>query len=176
MRKPVVWEGKLERRMCVEEGLIVALNSELARVGDIDYRNFVCTFYWHQLRTSNNICLCLLPNHSATLSSTPIPERLYKVFDDEGRKMPSYHPDTKWCTSCQWNADKISSSKDEYQKLNNRKRVGRQFGYFTLQHLCRLFAVLQEMLQQKILLILSVSNIYKFNVINIVSKRKRARG
>ena len=112
-----------EKNVC--RGRMIELSTEMARVAEVGRGNFVCTFHWHQLRTRNNICSCPLPTHSATLSSTPIPERLYRVFDEEGRKkMPSYRPGTKWCTSCRRNADKIFSSKDEYLRPKKRKRVG----------------------------------------------------
>ena len=112
-----------EKNVC--RGRMISLSTEMARVAEVDRGNLGCAFHWHQLRTSNNICSCLLPTHSATLSGTPIPERLYRVFDEEGRKnMPSYRPGTKWCTSCRRNADKIFSQKDEYKRPKTRKRVG----------------------------------------------------
>ena len=70
-----------EKNVC--RGRMIGLTTEMARVAEVDRGNFVCVFHWHQLRTRNNICSCPLPTHSATLSNTPIPDR---VFDEEGRK------------------------------------------------------------------------------------------
>ena len=103
---------------------MIGLSTEIAREAEVDRGNFACVLHWHQLRTSNNICSCPLPTHSATLSSATIPERLNRVFDEEGRKkMPSYRPDTKWCTISRRNADKIFSFKDEYARAKKRKRL-----------------------------------------------------
>ena len=69
-----------------EKNVMIGLSTEMARVAEVDRGNFVCAFHWHQLRTINNISSRPLRTHSATLSSTPIPGRLYRVFDEEGRK------------------------------------------------------------------------------------------
>ena len=105
------------------KGRMIALNAEMARVANVERGNFVCQHHWHQLRTMNNICSCPLASHSRAMSPTPIPARLFEVFDEVGRSMPSYRPGTRWCTSCRRNADERFSSMAKYQKPSKRKSV-----------------------------------------------------
>ena len=60
------------------------------------------------IRKRSNICTCLLPSHSSSLSDTPIPTRLYKIFDKAGESDACYQPGTLWCTR---NADKTFASR-----------------------------------------------------------------
>lgn len=127
-------EGKLpeEKNCCLSgktrvrfvcRGRMIALNAEMARVAKVERGNFVCEFHWQQLRKRNNICSCPLKSHSSTLSNIPIPTRLYEVFDEAGKDMPSYRPGTRWCTSCRRNADKKFATKATYKKPVRRKTV-----------------------------------------------------
>jgi len=120
----------------------------------------LCVFHWHKLRTRNNICSCPLPTHSATLSSTPIPERLYRVFDEEGRNMPSYRPGTRWCTSCRRDADKTFSSKEEYQTPKKRKMVGGKNTIIYLTTFCRSCCLMAEVKANKILILSNITQVY----------------
>ena len=63
------------------------------------------------IRKRSNIWTCLLPSDSSTLSATPIPTRLYKIFDKAGESEACYQPGTLWCTSCWRNADKTFASR-----------------------------------------------------------------
>lgn len=87
-------------------GGIIALNTDMARVAEFKRGKFVCEFHYQQLRKRNNICSCLLPSHSSTLSKTSITTRLYKVFDEDGRSIESYRPGTRWRTIFRISADK----------------------------------------------------------------------
>ena len=109
------------------QGRMISLNAEMARVANVERGNFVCEYHWHILRNKNNVCSCPLPNHSRTMSPTPIPARLFPVFDEVGESMPSYRPGTRWCTSSRQNADEKFSSMAKYKKPNNRKKVGTVF-------------------------------------------------
>ena len=112
------------RHKFVCKGRMIVLSTEMARVAESERGNFVCELHYNQLRERNNICSCPLTSHSTTMSNIPIPARLYIVFDQAGRKMPSYRPGTRWCTSCKQNADKKLSTMAEYQKPAKRKTVG----------------------------------------------------
>ena len=144
-----------EKNVC--RGRMIGLSNQMARVAEVDRGNFVCVFHWHKLRTRNNICSCPLPTHSATLSSTPIPERLYRVFDEEGRNMPSYRPGTRWCTSCRRDADKTFSSKEEYQTPKKRKRVGGKNTIIYITTLCRSCCLVEEVKANKILILSNIT-------------------
>ena len=105
------------------QGRMITLNAEMARVANVERGNFVCKHHWHILRTTNNICSCPLPCHSRAMSPTPIPARLFQVFDEVGKSMPSYRSGTWWCTSCRRNADKKFSSMAKYKKPSKRKKI-----------------------------------------------------
>ena len=109
-------------------GRMISLDAEMARVANAQRGNFVCEHHWHMLRNTNNICSCPLPSHSRTLSPTPIPLRLFQVFDEVGKSIPSYRPGTRWCTSCRRNADDKFSSMAKYKKASKRKKVGTVIG------------------------------------------------
>ena len=98
--------GRKTRYSSSCRGRIIALNTEMARVAEVKRGKFVCEFHYQQLRKRNNICSCLLPSHSSTLSKTSITTRLNKVFDEGGRSIESYRPGTRWCTICRISADK----------------------------------------------------------------------
>ena len=87
------------RHKFICKGRMIVLSAEMARVAESEHGNLVC-----ELHKRNNICSCPLTSHS-TMSNTPIPVRLYKVFDQAGRKMPSYRPGMRWCTSCKQKAN-----------------------------------------------------------------------
>ena len=106
------------------QGRMISLNAEMARVANVERGNFVCEYHWHTLRNRNNVCSCPLPSHSRAMSPTPIPARLFQVFDEGGRSMPSYRPGKRWCISCRRNADEEFSSMAKYKKPSNRKKVG----------------------------------------------------
>ena len=129
-----------EKNVC--RGRMIGLSNEI-----------VCVFHWHQLRTRNNIC----STHSATLSSTPIPERLYRVFDEEGRNMSSYRPGTRWCTSCRRDAEKTFSSKEEYETAKKRKRVGGKNTIIYLITFCRSCCLMAEVKANKLLIISNIT-------------------
>ena len=131
VEKVCCMKGKTREKF-VCKGRLVALNVELARVAMVEHGNFVCEFHWHQLRTRNNVCSCPLASHSSTMSTTPIPVRLYEVFDQAGRNMASYRPGTRWCTSCRRNADRKFSSMPGYQKPTSRKKVGSLMLFYTV--------------------------------------------
>ena len=101
---------------------MIALNTEMARVAEVERGNFVCEFHYMQLRKRNNICSFPLPSHSSTLSKTSIRTRLYKVFDEARRTIESYRPGTR-CTSCQRSADKTFTTQTTYQKPVRRRTV-----------------------------------------------------
>ena len=63
-------------------------------------------------RATNNICP--LPGHSSAMNPTPIPARLFQVFDEVGKTILLYRPGTRWCTSCRRNADKKFPSMAKY--------------------------------------------------------------
>ena len=104
-------------------GRIIAWNTEMARVAEVERGNFVCEFHYMQLRKRNDMCSCPLPSHSSTLSKTSIPTRLYKVFDEAGRSIESYRPGTRWCTSCRRSADKTFATQTTYQKPVKRRTL-----------------------------------------------------
>jgi len=106
------------------QGRVISLNAEMARVTNVEGGNFVCERRWHMLRTTNKNCSCPLPSHSRALSPTPIPARLFPVFDEVRKSIPSYRPGTRWCTSCRRNADEKFSSMAKYIKASKRKKVG----------------------------------------------------
>ena len=122
-QKTCCLRGKTRFKL-VCKGKMLALSGDLARVAEVQPGNFVCELHRNQLRARNNVCSCPLPSHSVTMSNTPIPERLYGVFDQVGRNMPSYRPGTRWCTSCRRNADRKFLSLAEYQSPAKRKTVG----------------------------------------------------
>ena len=107
------------------QGRMISLNAEMARVANVELENFVCEYHWHILRATNNACSCPLSSHSGAMSPTPIPARLFEVFDEVGRSMPLYRPGTRWCTSCRRNADEKFSSMSKYKKPSKRQKVGR---------------------------------------------------
>ena len=47
----------------------------------------LCECHYQQLGKRSNMRSCLLPSHSSTLSDTPIPTRLYKLFDKAARRL-----------------------------------------------------------------------------------------
>ena len=148
-----------EKNVC--RGRMIGLSTEMAR------GNFVCAFHWHQFRTINNIFSCPLPTHSATLSSTPIPERLYRVFDEEGRK--KCHPivqGTKWYTSCRRNADKIVSYKDE----NVRPKKGKRAVLLQMQILQLFYSIERNKISQLKLSIYYIDRYFAFNKISLTAK------
>ena len=57
---------------------------------------------------------CPLPGHSSVMNPTPIPARLFQVFDEVGKSVLLYRPGTRWCTSCRRNADKKFPSMAKY--------------------------------------------------------------
>ena len=107
------------------QGRMISLKAEMARVANVELGNFVCEYHWHIPRTTNNACSCPLSSHSRAMSPTPIPARLFEVFDEVGKSMPLYRPGTRWCTSCRQNADEKFSSMSKYKKPNKRQKVGR---------------------------------------------------
>ena len=107
------------------QGRMISLNAEMARVANVELGNFVCEYHWHIPRTTNNACSCPLSSHSREMSPTPIPARLFEVFDEVGKSMPLYRPRTRWCTSCQRNADEKFSSMSKYKKPSKRQMLGR---------------------------------------------------
>ena len=109
-------------------GRMISLNAEMARVANAQCGNFVCEHHWHMLRTTNNICSCPLPSHSRRLSPTPIPARLFQVFDEVRKSMLSYRPGMHWCTSYRRNADEKFSFMAKYKKASKRKKVGTVIG------------------------------------------------
>ena len=74
----------------------------------------LCECHYQQLGKRSNMRSCLLPSHSSTLSDTPIPTRLYKLFDKAGRSEALYQPGTGWCTSCWRSTDKTFALKTIY--------------------------------------------------------------
>ena len=118
--KKCVLKGKT-RGKDVCKGKLIILTAEMARVASVERGNCVCLFHWNQLKARNKLCSCPLPTHSSRISHTPIPAMLYSVMDEAGKKVSTYWPGTKWCTSCRKNAEKIFSTMDHYQTPSKRK-------------------------------------------------------
>ena len=76
---------------------------------NVERGNFVCQIEGHKQYRS-----CPLPGHSSAMNPTPIPARLFQVFDEVGKSMLLYRPGTRWCTSCRRNADKKFPSMAKY--------------------------------------------------------------
>ena len=102
--------------------------------------------HYQKLRKRSNIWPCVLPSHSSTLSDTPIPTRLFKLFDEAGKSEACCQPGIRWCTSCWRNADKTFALKTTYKKPVRRKTLDSyiqrlsspskysRFTYFTCLH------------------------------------------
>ena len=90
------------------------LSVDLCRVAREKVGASACGHHTRLLETQNNKCSCpLTDSHSKKLSAVPVPSRLYKVFDELGKKRSNYCPGTKWCSSCR------NTFKDE-DKLTQR--------------------------------------------------------
>ena len=99
-------------------GRIIAWNTEMARVAEVERGNFVCEFHYQQLRKRNNICSCKLLSHSSALRHTSP-----RDYDEAGRSIESYRPGMRWCTSCRRSADKTFATQTTYQKPVKRRTL-----------------------------------------------------
>ena len=85
----------------------LVINEQLNRTSSVEISSA-------KSRATNNIAPGPLPGHSSAMNPTPIPARLFQVFDEVGESMLLYRPRTQWCTSCRRNADKKFPSMAKY--------------------------------------------------------------
>lgn len=102
-------------------GQLRKVNKVLARAGGVAEGSWICLRHRNAILAEDKRCSCPSSwGHSKELSRTPIPERLYSVFDEVGRSsVDKYKPGTNWCNKCRSLADKKFAS---HPKFTPRKR------------------------------------------------------
>ena len=99
------------------------VDKALSRAGDIPEGSWICLSHRSLILAEDKRCSCPSSwGHGKSLSKVPIPDRLYRVFDEVGRNsVTEYKPGSNWCTKCRVLADKEFASHPMFTPRKQKK-------------------------------------------------------